>query len=95
MEGSNVTRTAMIISERPEEIRQKILYGMERGVTLLPAEGGFSGRPKTVLYCVVSRSEIAQIKALVRAADPDAFMVIGQANEVFGEGFKPWVERTP
>ncbi len=95
LEGSNVTRTAMIISERPEEIRQKILYEMERGVTLLPAEGGFSARPKTVLYCVVSRSEIAQIKALVRAADPDAFMVIGQANEVFGEGFKPWVERTP
>jgi len=95
LEGSNVTRTAMIISERPEEIRQKILFEMERGVTLIPAEGGFSGRPKTVLYCVVSRSEIAQIKALVRAADPQAFMVIGQANEVFGEGFKPLVERTP
>jgi len=95
LEGSNVTRTAMIISERPEEIRQKILFEMERGVTLIPAQGGFSGRAKTVLYCVVSRSEIAQIKALVRAADPQAFMVIGQANEVFGEGFKPLVERTP
>ncbi len=95
LEGSNVTRTAMIISEHPEEIRQKILFEMERGVTLIPAEGGFSGRSKTVLYCVVSRSEIAQIKALVRAADPQAFMVIGQANEVFGEGFKSLVERTP
>ncbi|RCK73763.1 MAG: hypothetical protein ANABAC_2836 [Anaerolineae bacterium] len=95
LEGSNVTRTAMIISEHPEEIRQKILYEMERGVTLIPAEGGFSGRSKMVLYCVVSRSEIAQIKALVRAADPQAFMVIGQANEVFGEGFKSLIERTP
>lgn len=95
LEGSNVTRTAMIISEHPEQIREKILFEMERGVTLIPAEGGFSGRSKTVLYCVVSRSEIAQIKALVREADPHAFMVIGQANEVFGEGFKPLVERTP
>lgn len=94
LEGSNVTRTAMIITERADEIRQKILYEMQRGVTLIPGEGGFSGRPKTVLYCVVSRSEIAQIKALVREADPEAFMVIGQANEVFGEGFKPLIERT-
>lgn len=94
LEGSNVTRTAMIITERADEIRQKILYEMQRGVTLIPGEGGFSGRPKTVLYCVVSRSEIAQIKALVREADPEAFMVIGQANEVFGEGFKPLIERS-
>ncbi|MCS6908368.1 MAG: YitT family protein [Anaerolineales bacterium] len=95
LEGSNVTRTAMIISERPEEILQKILFEMKRGVTLIPGQGGFSGRPKTVLYCVVSRSEIAQVKALVREADPEAFMVIGQATEVFGEGFKPLTEPTP
>lgn len=94
LEGSNVTRTAMIITERPAEIRHRILYEMQRGVTLMPGEGGFSGQPKTVLYCVVSRSEIAQIKALVREADPQAFMVIGQANEVFGEGFKPLSEQS-
>jgi uncharacterized membrane-anchored protein YitT (DUF2179 family) len=41
------------------------------------------------LYCVVSRAEIAQIKALVREADPHAFMVIGQAHEALGEGFRP------
>ncbi len=95
LEGSNVTRTAMIITEHAEEIRQKILYEMQRGVTLMPAVGGFSGRSKTVLYCVVSRSEIAQIKALVREVDDQAFMVIGQANEVFGEGFKPLIETKP
>jgi uncharacterized membrane-anchored protein YitT (DUF2179 family) len=42
-----------------------------------------------VLYCVVSRSEIGQMKTLVKEADPLAFMVIGQAHEVLGEGFRP------
>lgn len=89
MEGSNVVRTALIITNNPDPVVQDILESMERGVTILPGKGAFTGMERTILYCVVTRSEVAQIKALVKEADPQAFIVIGQANEVFGEGFRP------
>ena len=88
-QGSNVVRTALIITSRPQEVSQMILYGMERGVTIVPARGAYTGAERTVLYCVVSRAEIAQIKSLVSEADPLAFMVIGNAHEALGEGFQP------
>jgi uncharacterized membrane-anchored protein YitT (DUF2179 family) len=87
--GSNVLRTALIITYRPDEVANRILHEMERGVTVITARGAYTGEERTVLYCVVSRAEIAQIKALVREADPHAFMVIGQAHEALGEGFRP------
>jgi uncharacterized membrane-anchored protein YitT (DUF2179 family) len=89
MEGANVVRTAMIITNNPDPVVQDILESMERGVTILEGKGGYTGVERTILYCVVTRSEIAQIKALVKEADPQAFIVIGQANEVLGEGFRP------
>jgi uncharacterized membrane-anchored protein YitT (DUF2179 family) len=87
--GSNVVRTALIVTDRPQSVMDQILYKMERGVTVVDGRGGFTGADRTVLYCVVSRSEIGQMKTLVKEADPQAFMVIGQAHEVLGEGFHP------
>ena len=87
-EGSNVVRTALIITAHPQEIASSIMDQMERGVTMVAAQGGFTGEERTVIYTAVSRSEISQVKALVREADPRAFMVIGQAYEVLGEGFQ-------
>ena len=48
-----------------------------------------TGADRTVIYCVISRAEVAQMKSLVRDTDPYAFMVIGHANEALGEGFQP------
>lgn len=87
-EGSGIFRTAMIITEAPEQVKQNILTILERGVTVLPGIGGFTGAPRPVLYCVITRSEVNQLKALVREADPAAFMVIGAAHEALGEGFR-------
>jgi uncharacterized membrane-anchored protein YitT (DUF2179 family) len=61
---------------------------LERGVTVLQGKGAYTGTDRFVLYCVVSRTEVAQLKTLVREADPGAFMVIGQAHEALGEGFR-------
>lgn len=88
-EGSNRVRTVLIITAEPEKVARQILHEMERGVTVLPARGAYTGEERTVLYCVVSRSEVVQIKAVVREADPRAFMVVGQAHEALGEGFRP------
>lgn len=92
VEGPNVVRTALIVTSRPEEVARRILDDMQRGVTLISARGGYTGMERTVLFCVISRSEVAQIKSLLREADPQAFMVIGQAHEALGEGFSPWID---
>lgn len=88
-EGSNVVRTAMVVTDHPEQISTRILNDMERGVTVIDATGAYTGEPRTLLYCVISRSEVVQIKDLIRQEDPHAFIVIGQAHEVLGEGFRP------
>jgi len=84
-----VLRTALIITAEPEKVADHILTEMERGVTLMDARGAYTGTARTILYCVVSRAEVAQIKTVVREGDPKAFMVIGHAHEAIGEGFRP------
>lgn len=89
LEGSGVFRTALIVSNCPDEVARQIMNDMERGVTILPGTGAYTGQSRPVLYCVVSRAEVSQIKEIVKKADPHAFMVIGQAHEALGEGFHP------
>ena len=88
-EGSAVVRTATIISARPDEVAAQILKDLERGVTKWPGVGMYSGQPRQILFCAVSRAEVGQLKAIVREIDATAFVVIGQAHEALGEGFKP------
>jgi len=88
-DGPNVVRTAVIITCNPEMVTQSILTGLERGVTSIDAVGAYTGEKRVFLYCVVNRSEVSVLKSLVREADPSAFIVIGQAHEALGEGFRP------
>ena len=88
-EGGNLYRMAFIISDYPEAITKRVLEALERGVTILPGTGAYTGKSRPVLYCVLTRSEVNLLKAIVHEEDPDAFMVIGQANEALGEGFRP------
>ncbi|GAP21736.1 uncharacterized conserved protein [Leptolinea tardivitalis] len=92
-EGSSVFRTALIISSKPDEVSSKILTDMERGVTILKGTGAYTGADRPVLYVVISRAEVNQVKSLVQEVDPSAFMVISQAHEALGEGFKPLLKR--
>ncbi len=92
LEGTNIIRTAMIVTTEPEEIVKAIIRDLERGVTILSGTGGYTGEPRSVVYCTVARMEINRLKLLVHEIDPKAFMVIGQAQEALGEGFKPLKE---
>lgn len=87
-EGSGIFRQSIIITEHPEPIIEGVTTQLERGITRLQGSGAYSGREKTILYCVVVRSEVVRLKRLVNEADPAAFMVVGQAHEVMGEGFQ-------
>ncbi len=88
-EGPSINRTAFIITDHPELISPTILTEMERGVTAIDVTGSYTGAKRTLLYCVITRSEVSVLKSLVLEADPNAFIVIGQAHEVLGEGFHP------
>lgn len=88
-EGRGTVRTALIVTSAQDIVSRQIMDVLGRGVTIVPAIGGYTGEARSVLYCVVSRSEIVQLKAIVHEADPKAFMVVGQAHEALGEGFRP------
>lgn len=88
MTGLNVDRVATIITERPEQVANQIITQLERGVTSWQGKGMYTGRPRQMLLCATSRGEISVLKALVHEIDPQAFVIISQAHEVLGEGFR-------
>ena len=89
LEGAGTVRTALIITSKADQVSQRVLDELERGVTILQGTGAFTGEDRPVLYCVITRAEVSQLKAIVREIDDQAFIVIGQAHEALGEGFKP------
>ena len=76
-----------IISAKSAEIREGILSRVDRGVTMLYGEGGYSGKETAVIMSVVSNYELPKIEALARTIDPDCFMIVSQVTEVWGRGF--------
>lgn len=82
------TRTQVqIISEKNQEIRDAILRQVDRGVTMLHAEGGYLGKSTQVILSVVSNHELPKIESLARRIDPDAFLIVSHVTEVWGRGF--------
>jgi uncharacterized membrane-anchored protein YitT (DUF2179 family) len=88
-EGVGIVRAATIITAHPQAIAERVMKEMARGVTGWGGTGMYSGEARHVLFCAVSRSEVSQLKAIIYEVDPQAFVVIGQAHEALGEGFKP------
>ncbi|NLP08313.1 MAG: YitT family protein, partial [Clostridiaceae bacterium] len=60
---------------------------LDRGVTAFKGVGMYSNTDKTVLYCVLHRGQLQQLKSLVRRTDPSAFVILSEVTEVLGEGF--------
>ena len=87
MEGMKYSKAAFIITDCYQEIADAIMTQLDRGLTGLDATGMYSGDKKTVLYCVVSKKEIVELKDIVAKIDPKAFVIVTDAREVFGEGF--------
>ena len=76
-----------IISTHTDEIRSVILSELDRGVTLLDAEGGYLRQPGQLLLTVISNRQLPRLEKLVRAIDPACFMVVSEVTEVRGRGF--------
>jgi uncharacterized membrane-anchored protein YitT (DUF2179 family) len=86
-EGAYAAKGATIISEKHEEIANKILEEMDRGVTLLKGQGYFTKKERNVLYCVVGKNEIVRLKNVIISVDPHAFVAVSDVHDVLGEGF--------
>jgi uncharacterized membrane-anchored protein YitT (DUF2179 family) len=93
--GLDAGNTALIVSRHPETIRDTVLERLNRGVTILRAEGGYTGEERTVLFVAVNRRQVPALREIVSEVDPDAFMVINPSHDVLGEGFKPLTRARP
>lgn len=88
--GLNYSKSVMIVTDKPEEITTEIINHLERGVTYFIAEGAYSKTQKKVVYSIVNRAQLTQIKEIVHRHDPEAFVAISDVSEVVGEGFASW-----
>ncbi|QDH21337.1 YitT family protein [Saccharibacillus brassicae] len=88
IEGMNESKSVWIISDQIDDIGNAILDRLGRGVTYLAGEGGFTGDPKKVIFCVITRLEEAKLKEIVNQFDDNAFLAIGNIHDVKGGRFK-------
>lgn len=87
--GSGHGKVLMCVTNRPKEISEAITSELKRGVTILPVQGGYTGESKSMLMCVVRPGEVSKLNKLIRSYDSNPFIIISEAGEVLGEGFKP------
>lgn len=86
--GFSQSKMVYIITNKQDEIRDAIFREIDRGVTKIPAFGGYTGSEKPVLMVVVYQTEFTKLKQIVQTIDPSAFVIVSDAYEVLGEGFK-------
>ncbi len=94
LEGPSVIRTAMIITDKPNEISQRIFTSLQRGATSWTIKGEYTGIERTMLYVTIARSQVRDLKEEVSHVDPNAFVVIGMGHAAYGAGFRR-VRRLP
>ena len=87
--GGDNSKLLYIISENHEAITRRLLEEIEVGVTYLEGEGAYTHGQKKVVMCAIKNQFYPRTRQLVLEEDPNAFMIVGQSSEIFGEGFKP------
>ncbi|MFW5636298.1 MAG: YitT family protein, partial [Thermodesulfobacteriota bacterium] len=83
--GLSQRKVVLVISQNWKEISDQILHRINRGVTLLHGQGGYSGKEEKILYTVITMRELPRVKDLIRSIDPNAFVVIYNTMEVMGQ----------
>lgn len=88
VEGLNERVAVLIISNQPDQVLQSITTTMSRGLTILEGRGGYTGSSKEVLYIVISKQEVVQLKNMVSDIDEHAYVTIHNVHELIGKGYK-------
>lgn len=86
--GRKTSYQLMVFSDRYREIADHIINELERGVTVLHAQGWYTKKEKDVLYILISQKELSSLTRTIKDIDPKAFMSISPTNNVYGEGFE-------
>lgn len=86
--GLDRSKVAYIVTSNPRPMAAEIDKQLERGTTFLHGEGSFTGQDKLVLMCAFKQRQIVPLKALIHELDPDAFLIVCNAHEVLGQGFR-------
>lgn len=84
---SRTGKTFFVLSRRTAEIGDRIMAELQRGVTYITSRGGYSKEPGEMLFCAVRRFEVFKVNEIIREEDKDAFVIVGDAGEISGEGF--------
>lgn len=93
VEGINYEKSLFIISEKHEEIREKIINNLNRGGTIIDGHGMFNNAERKIIFTVVSRREVSILEEYIHQIDPNAFLTVLDASEILGEGFKSLKEK--
>ena len=88
MYGANIASVTFIITKKSDEIAKTLIETLGRGVTILNGTGAYTGEPQSLLICAIGRRQLSHMKRLVRGCDPNAFIIVSEAREVFGNGFQ-------
>ena len=88
IEGLEQLKAATIISVKPHEIQEAIYARLGRNSTFLYGKSAYTGMDREIIYCILSRLELAKLKKIVKEHDPNAFVVIEHVHDVFGKRFK-------
>ena len=88
MEGMNYAKSAFIITAHPEQVADELMEELDRGASGIHIKGMYTGEERMMVFCVVGKKQIPQLKQIVGTIDPDAFVVVSDAREVLGEGFQ-------
>lgn len=86
-EGGKFAKAVYIVSEQYGQIADVVMHQMGRGTTMIPAVGMYEHQKRSMLFCIVSKKEIATLKDYIKRIDPRAFVIVTDAKEVLGEGF--------
>ncbi len=93
LEGFSYEKTLFIISDRYEEIAEKILKDLNRGGTFIEGKGMFKKDEKKIIFVNVTRREVAILQDFINQVDPDAFVTVIEASEILGKGFRSLTEK--
>lgn len=89
LDGASYDKLLFIISDNMDGLKQFILHNLDRSATYIKARGMYTGKDRDMIFLVVSRKEVRQVQHKIREIDPKAFVVVTDAYDTFGEGFKP------
>ncbi len=86
--GKDEATFVHIISDKPQEVADQLLYELEMGVTFIDGMGAYTKKDKKIIMCVAKKRDFYKVEAVVKKTDPKSFMIVSSAQEVFGEGYK-------